>query len=107
MQELYAELKSLRDFDADKVTFGTYYQALVLCKKDTQLRQSESTKKSSYIPADSLRQNEEAKTTKARQFTSESDFDDFLDRENEQRDTSGLMSHILENSLYIEWTKEC
>lgn len=68
MQELYAELKQRKGFDPDKVTFGTYYQALLLCKKN-QLRVSE---KASYIPEMS---------NDVKKNTSESDFDDFLERQ--------------------------
>ena len=54
-------MQQLRHIDPDKITFGTYYQALLLCQRDTndpQALQSNRKDNENYIPTQHLEQIE-------------------------------------------------
>lgn len=100
-------MQSLRHIDSDKVTFGTYYQSLILSQRDSTSGEPsilQSDKKSNYIPMQDLeniesrRNFEEAKewqenngaskggaipdqnTAFRRGSQAEDDFDDLFDK---------------------------
>jgi len=54
VKQLYMEMQSLRHIDPDKVTFGTYYQALLLCQRDPSEPSMQSDRKTQYIPMDDI-----------------------------------------------------
>ena len=51
-------MQSLRHIDTDKVTFGTYYQSLLLCQRDSNDPTDQSDRKQQYIPMDDIEQIE-------------------------------------------------
>ena len=42
---MYTEMQSLRHIDPDKITFGTYYQSLLLCQRDSSEPSMQSDRK--------------------------------------------------------------
>jgi len=66
VRQLYAEMKSIRHIDPDKITFGTYYQSLLLCQRDpNEPNALQSDRKGNYISdieeIENRRNQEEAK----------------------------------------------
>ena len=51
-------MQNLRHIDPDKITFGTYYQSLLLCQRDPSEPSVQSDRKQQYIPVDDIEQIE-------------------------------------------------
>jgi hypothetical protein len=78
IKELYQELQKVKNLDIDKITYSTYYESLMKCKEET----------TPFSPNHKPQQ-----------------VDDFLGED--QEEDSKKLSHILENSLYLEVLKDC
>lgn len=128
---LYSEMKSIRHIDPDKITFGTYYQSLLLCQRDPNDPNTlSSDRKSNYIPdyeeIGSRRNREEVKelspeganvpeqssvNTAFRMGSgADDDFDDLFEKQDSEiqpQDRVIKLSQVLEGSLFIELQKEC
>ena len=130
-------MQNLRHIDPDKITFGTYYQSLLLCQRDPSEPSVQSDRKQQYIPVDDIEQIErrrsfeEAKeyqesqisqlcadqnnTAFRRGSTQGTEFEDIFEKEEAgsasdyivPQDRVIKMSQVLEGSLYIELQKEC
>ena len=55
VKELYKEMKALKYLDSDKITYGTYYQSLLLCQRGGEQEPQEAT---SYLPMKDLEEME-------------------------------------------------
>ena len=120
-------MQSNKYIDADKITYGTYYQALLMCRKEGRTGRM-SDRKVSYMPQDKdlkmfenkLKQEEEkerletelnqSRRSRRSNNTNNDDFDDLFTRasgstvdNNEQNNETFRLSQVLENSLYIEF----
>lgn len=127
----------MRHIEADKITFGTYYQALLLSQRDPKDSSLQSDRKAQYIPVDDIEQIErkrsfeEAKelqetrksqlaqdqnnTAFRRGSTQGNDIEDIFDKEDvssphdqiQPQDRVIKLSQVLEGSLYIELQNVC
>ena len=89
-------MKSIRHIDPDKITFGTYYQSLLLCQRDpNEPNALQSDRKGNYISdveeIENRRNQEEAKDWQENNFQdsntafrrgseAEEAFDDIFDK---------------------------